>query len=79
LHLKLEDAEHNRQSFIKELGIFMLKSFGIENPEKLSTDLENSFKPITTYITMVFQAFLVRKLAANLNYKLGYEVQTITA
>lgn len=74
LHLRIEDSHENLENFTSQLVQFIEKNFGLFQKDVLKQDLEQSLGSVKTYQVPGFQGFLVKKLAQNLNYRLGYPV-----
>ena len=80
-HLRLEDAESDRDSFVQALDSFLVQNYMEQEfctqSDKLRADLDKSFKPIKSYKIEGFKGLLVNKLASNLNQSLGYKVDRV--
>ena len=72
LNLRLEDAHHDFEKFVSKLDYFFEQNYGECRKEELKRDLQQSLGPVKSYQVVGIQGFLVKKLAQNLNYRLGY-------
>lgn len=72
LHLRLEDAHNDLEKFASQLDNFVQENFAECRQEILKQDLEHSLGSVKSYPVNGIQGLMVKKLAPNLNYRLGY-------
>lgn len=83
LNLRLEDAENDRETFVQSLDSFLAQNYQEQGlspqADRLRKELAMSFEPIKSYPLGGFVGMLVKKLAANLNQRLGYEADPVSS
>ena len=74
LNLRLEDAHEDLDKFVFKIAHFVEQNYGESRKELLKQDLEQSLGSVKSYPVGGFEGLMIKKLAQNLNYRLGYSV-----